>query len=307
MGSDLPNTQNPTPKITMSDTKTLADYAISYKMSVAAFNPTSTVKEVKLAAAKEFGCREEQTTGTVYLVLREFTQELTEKVRQIRNFFDVNTIKLGDIDIIPSMNFWRVSEFVTREIPVFDALAKDFVSRWEGEIKPKSIQELQRLGVILQNKNVKAWKMPTSEVAERIYFRFTKTPIGDVNTLANLQGLTDDLRSSFEEELLAQQADVAQRANEEMNNRLKKALETFSKKMKGLKEGSRVHDSILSNIGELVELIPSMVVGDDEELIEIAQQAKLLTNWDVDILKDSEPARKEAISAADDILEKLKF
>ena len=292
----------------MSNTnKTLADYAISYKMSVATFNPTATVKEVKLAAAKEFGCREDQTTGTVYLVLKEYTKELTEKVRQIRNFFDVNTIKLGDIDIIPSMNFWRVSEFVTQEIPLFDKLAEDFANRWESEIKPNSIAELKRLGVILQNKNVKAWKLTPAELSEKIYFRFTKTPIGDVNTLKNLQGLTDDLRSSFEADLLAQQADVAERANAEINSRLKKVLETFSKKMKGLKEGSRIHDSIVTNIGELVELIPSLVVGDNEEIIELAREAQLLTNWDVDILKDSEPARKEAVRAADDILEKLKF
>ena len=107
------------------------------------------------------------------------------------------------------MNFWRVSEFVRDEIPEFDKAADDFVRRWESEIKPKSIEELKRLGVVLQNKGVKAWRMPVSEVADRIYFNFTKTPIGDTRTLSNLQGNTDDLRQSFEEELLAQQEDIS--------------------------------------------------------------------------------------------------
>lgn len=288
--------------------KTLADYAISYKMSVAAFNPTATVKEVRAAAAKEFGCRESQTTGTVYLVLKEFTQPLTERVRRIRNFFDTNTIKLGDIDIIPSMNFWRVSEFVRDEIPEFDKAADDFVRRWESEIKPKSIEELKRLGVVLQNKGVKAWRMPVSEVADRIYFNFTKTPIGDTRTLSNLQGLTDDLRQSFEEELLAQQEDISLRANEELNKRLQKVLQDFVKKMKGYKgQGQRIHDSVVGNIGELVQLIPSMIVGEDDAIVELAQEAQLLTNWDVDILKESEPARKEAVNSAESILSKMRF
>lgn len=291
--------------------KTIADYAISYKMGVATFNPTATVKEVRQATAQQFGCRENQTTGTVYLVLKEYTQPLTEIVREIRKFFDFNTLKLGDIDLIPSKNFWRVSDFVRVRIPVFDAAAKDFCDHWEQEIKPNSIKAMSQLGVILTSKQTKVYQMTKDDVRERIYFRFTKTPIGSSFTLSNMEGLTEDLRASFTEELEKTHAEIQKKASEELASRFSSVLKDFSTKMKSFKEdgGSRIHPSILSNIGDLVDLLPGMLVGSDKdnELIELATEAKAVLNWDVDILRENPAARKVAAQSADSILQKMKL
>jgi hypothetical protein len=288
--------------------KTLADYAISYKMSSAPFNPMKTMKEVREATAKEFGCGEKRTTGSVYLLEEQFTEPLVEQVRRIRKFFETYTLKLGKIDLIPSHNFWRVSEFVQTTVPVFDALKADFVDRWEDEIMPQSKASLVKLGKILEDRHAKIFRMRKEEVAERIYFDFSKSPMADPSALKNLQGVSDDLRKSLQEEIIDEYKVIEQDAHTMLASRLRTVLSKFVGKMKTYKgDGNRMHGTIISNIGELVDMIPDMLVGDNPDLIAVCNEAKLLTNWDVDILKENESARVEACRSAEDILNKMKF
>jgi len=288
--------------------KSLADHAISYKMSVAPFNPTKTMKEIREATAQQFGCAPKRTTGTVYLLEDQFTEPLVEQVRRIRKFFELYTLKLGDIDIIPSMNFWRVSEFVQTTVPVFDTLKQEFVDKWESDIKPQSKASLAKLGIILEAKQTAIFKLTPEQVADRIYFKFTKTVMADPNAVRNLRGVSEDLQKSMEVDLRAQYKAVEGRAHEQLELRLREVLSKFVGKMKTYKgDGNRMHETIITNIGELVDLVPDMLVGDHPELLTVCNEAKLLTNWDVDLLKDNESARKEACQTAEGILNKMKF
>ena len=293
----------------MSD-KTIADYCVSYTMKCGAFNPTKQSKEVKQATADKFGCPANQTTGTVYLVLKEYTEPITKKVAKIRRFYDFHTLKLKTLTIIPSNNFWTVADFNQIEIPSFDELKEDFVTRWEPEIRPRSIEKLQKLGYIFDHAKVAAYQLSAEEVRdERIYFEFGATPLGSPDIYNTMTGLTDDLRIGMKSELEIEYAEVERQANEEIEARLERVLIDFTTKMNTYKEGSkqRIHESIVGNIGELVSVLPNLLVGENSKIVELCEEATMLTNWDVDLLKENESCRKEASAEAQKLIDRLRL
>jgi len=239
------------------------------------------------------------------MIDEEFTHALTSKVREIRRFFDTNTLRLSMSNIIPSGNFWRVSDYVTKEGDKFDILKDDFCARWESEIKPKSLQNLGALAYDPQIVKMAMWSYTEDQLRERIYFEFGKGTMGDPSTVANLSGLTEDLKAGIEEDMRKELAELDKEATAEVTRRLRKVLQDFVTKFKGLKENSRLHDSILTNIGDIASMIPSLIVNDDPTLIELASEASLLANWDASILKENEGARKEALTTAQSILNKM--
>lgn len=307
-----------------NNNESLANYAATYVMSVGAWNPSISSKEVKSATANHFSLSANQTTGGVYLYAKEYTDPLQVKVREIRRFFDKYTLKISSTEkvkdeetgrvveqsvkanIIPSHNFWRVSEFTQKEIPEFDALKRAWIENLEDYTR-LSIQKLGKLGEILDKKGMKAWNASKEEWAEKIYFDFGSFPMADPSSLGNLKGVTEDVRNAMIAETKEKYNLIEKAATKELNLRLAKVLDDFIKKMKSFKEGSRMHDSIIENISEMVRVLPDMVVNGDRSLVNLANEASLLTNWDVDILKENEHARTAAATTAADIRAKLVF
>jgi hypothetical protein len=309
-------------------------------MSVGAWNPSISSAEVKRASASHFDLKADQTTGGVYLMSKEHTDPLQAKIREIRRFFDRNTVKISSKEVvidpdtgkrheedvraqvIPSQNYWRVSEFTQRVIPEFDALRKEFLDNlhdkaetcpYTGNITVKkgyitrSKENLGKLGEILDAKGMKAWDASVEEWAEKIYFKFTSFPVADPTSLGNLKGMTEDMRRAMETETRAKYNLIDKAVTRELNTRFAKVLQDFIAKMKTFKEGSRMHDSIIENITDLVQILPDMVVNADPTLAKLAEEASLLGNWDTDLLKESEVARNAASDTAKSILDKLQF
>lgn len=211
--------------------KTIADYAITYSMSIAAYNPTKKVVDVQLSSASAYGCKAKTFTGTVYLIDDEFTRDLCGKVREIRRFYDDNTLKLGLTDVIPSANYWRVADFASKAIPEFDRLAKQFVDNWY-HIRDTSRNRLVNLYYVPSVTKAKTWVLSQAQVSELIYFQFKKSPMANPRDLDTIQGFTDDMRDAFRQEMMADMSILEQKANEQISQRLRKVLTDFITKFK---------------------------------------------------------------------------
>lgn len=286
----------------------VSQYLITYTMKTSSYRPTKSVKAIKAHNKDFYDLKDERrTTGTLYLLEDRFTCELAQFVRKTRDFFEDNTHRLGFTSVIPSRNYFRVYEYTQNDIPEFFKKCKDFEDNWvEGLcIRDTSYESLgDKLKKILQNEPI--WKMTPEEVALKNYFHFSKVPVGDTATIRNLRGVTEDMRKGIEADLLDQNKKIEEACIEQTVKKLRKKVGDFRQKFNGYREDyTRVSPSITKNIADFAELIPDLLVNEDTQLVELAQEAKILAAWDIDILKESELARKEAVTKAEDILSKL--
>lgn len=69
---------------------------------------------------------------------------------------------------------------------------------------------------------------------------------------------------------------------------------------------TKFHESLLTNIEELIDLVPTLNITNNKELEKIAiKMTKELTHYDVDTLRSDADVRAKVINSADDILTKL--
>ena len=282
-------------------------------MKVCVRNPTGNVKAAQRAVAEKFGNEEDKTTGGTYLLEQRYLKPLLTMEREIRDFFTANTTNLDGKLLISSNNYFRVQEFVSRAIPEFDRLKSDFLTRWETEIRPKSMEALHNQKDA-QSENLydkltpsqKKWFTRSSEDMAQYYsFTFKEDNIPS----NNLKGVSQDIINGVRARIKHEENILMSEANTQLRGRLREVVLKLKEKMvKYNQDGtSRMHESIIDNIKSLVEVLPDMIIGHDPDLVELCNETKVLCGWDVEILKGNENARKEAKQTADDILSKMSF
>ena len=304
-----PNTQHPTEDLSSAS---LGDFTISYEMSVAVRNPTGKVKAAQQAVADKFGCSIDKTTGGTYLLEQHHLKPLLDIEKDIRRFFKFHTDTLNGRSLIASGNYFRVHDYVTRAVTEFDQAKQDFLSIWETQVRPDSEKAL-RNNVDVNGESLydrltpgqrKWFSYSAGDMSQYYSFDFAENNVPS----GTLKGVSQDIINGVRARIKEEEKRTIHQLNENLKGRLREVLSALQSKMKTYESGaSRMHDSILGNISELVEVIPDMIVGSDPELVDLCADTKVLCSWDVELLKDNESARKEVGKTAGDILSKMSF
>ena len=130
-------------------------------------------------------------------------------------------------------------------------------------------------------------------------------PFPDPSNVQNLKHLNDQFKSDMQESARSYIEGATAEAQKQLRKRLGKVLKDFTSKMKSYEagpKGKKMYSSIVDNIGEVVGLIPKLMVTPDDELLNLCAEAQRVSAWDVEVLKESHDARKEASVTADSIL-----
>lgn len=303
-----PNTEEPNTPVTGS--------LLMCNMSISYPHPQVKDRGAQKVLRDTFQCDEGVDSGTVTLLKPEFSVDLKMASSANRRFFADNTLTIGKkqgvrggiMTVIPTRNFWRVMDYWHKSKTAWDFIAQDFVSRWESEIRPES-QASINLHYGNLTKSQAAWyTMSAEDVADKIYYTFSKDPLAGPGATQSMEGLTADLRSELEAELQEKYDGLADEANAVLKERLAKVVGDLKKKMSSYNpEGGRMSETIIENIKDLIEILPDMCIGDSSEIVELVDEAKLICHWDVDMLKGEEgnEARKEVAKDASKLLKKI--
>ncbi len=149
-------------------------------------------------------------------------------------------------------------------------------------------------------------KYPALEdLKRRFSFRISILPLPDADDFRvklseeEEQRVREDMRQSFAETIQASSRDAWQR--------LDKILGHFAKQLAAYGPGVRLHDTVLTNLVDLVDILPGLNVTADPALdAVIAETREKLCGLSIEKLKDYAPARAEAASTAQAILDKMK-
>ena len=280
---------------------TLETTALTVNLSLGEHNPCMKNKAVQQATANTFQADVNQIGGVIYLIKQDYTRDIKKKIRSIRDFFDLRTFKVGGTRFISSAAFWPLTEYMRETTPEFEALRDEFIAKWRSEIVPQSIAALGNVPF-----DQKHFNLTEDQLRAKIRFDFSKDLISGPNAIHQLEGLHDDIRAQMVEEMQEKHAAIEEATKEQARERVAKVLAAFEKKMRTFdQDKSRIHDSLLGNISEMVEIIPTIVIGEDDELLDALPDVQALTAWDKDVLKDNPDARRQAQTKAKEILTRL--
>ena len=323
MSTDVLTNQNPTPNTKESNASC---NLIMCNMSISFPNPRVECKRAEGVVKSTYEAKDKKIAVNVYLIREDYTAEIRSLASSIRTFFAENTISLGKskmrggtCKVIPASNFFRVQKFWNESRMEFDALAADFISRWESEIRPESEKALMKLAPTLSAAQSKWFTLSNDELATKFCYSFEKDPMAAPKAAMTMKGLTDQMKASLREELEEKQGLMAAEAHRELKDRLLDVVTKLRNKMNNYDPTSKgkMYDSIITNISKLVEpeggnrsLIEDLCVGEGEELdeiLELADDARSLCLYDVEMLKGEEgqSMREEVAKGANELINKI--
>ena len=323
MSTDVLTNQNPTPNTKESNASC---NLIMCNMSISFPNPPAKCRQAEKVVKDTYDATNKQITVSVNLILEEYTAEIKRLASSIRTFFAENTISLGKnkkrggtCKVIPASNFFRVQKFWNESRMEFDALAADFISRWESEIRPKSEEALKKLAPTLSAHQQEWFSLSSEDIKDKFCYSFEKDPMAAPQAAMTMKGLTDQMKASLREELENKQNLMAAEAHKELKDRLLDVVTKLRNKMNDYDPTSKgkMYDSIITNVSKLVEpeggnrsLIEDLCVGEGEELdeiLELADDARSLCLYDVEMLKGEEgqSMREEVAKGANELINKI--
>jgi len=284
--------------------------AIALNVSFHRYAPTMQAKEVGKIIGQAQGIDSRVTKGVYDLIPKEYTEPLRKAESEARKIFDQDSprclvIRIGPHTVLPTAVMFKFQEEWQKISSEWSAFKQDFVNRYEGEILPCSQDRFRSIstGSLVVPKN--RWLDTKEKVAHRIRVDYHQYPFPDPANVQNLKHLNDQFKSTMQESAREYIEGATVEAQGQLRKRLGKVLKNFTSKMKSYEEGpvgKKMYSSIVDNIGEVVGLIPKMMVAPDEELLELCAEAERVSAWDVEVLKESPEARKEAALTANSIL-----
>lgn len=274
--------------------------AITLQVSWHRYAPTIQSQALRDAGAAALNIANAQARGTLSLIRQEFTKPLQDVERKGRTVLERNTLVVGPLRVLPTANFIHFQQEWTAHLSEWDAARRDFIDRYEGEILPKSQSDFN--GYLHHSKWIHPYKL-----ADRIRIDRDQFPFGSATSVANLSHLDEQTKVAMEADVARSVKAATIEAQSQVRDRLRKVLQDFVAKMEqyGDGVGKKLYPTIVSNIQGVVDIIPRLLVGEDQEILELCHQAQAVSAWDVEILKDSEAARDGAKENAESILKAM--
>ena len=136
------------------------------------------------------------------------------------------------------------------------------------------------------------------EVRHRFRFDVTFMPMPDHNNL--IEAVRDEMAEVYERRMSAASSDLRQRLTDKLHHLASRCAEV------GGADSKRFYESNVTNVVELCELLPDMLVQDDPQLLEAIDAARaMLRGIDADAIKSSPAIAHDVRRQAESILTSL--
>ncbi len=214
-----------------------------------------------------------------------------KKGRELRSFYYENTLPWSKDGhrILPAANYGPFSDGVRKRRSEYMLLAEQFLREYP------ILKEDAR---ILLNGMYRETDYPSVDEMRTkfsVELEVLPLPSGDDFRINIADAELERLRAEVDERLRREFAE----ANRDLWNRLFEAVSNMALRL-GNREG-RVHDSLVENIRELLELLPRLNVTGDERLSEMLAQCEPLVAHDPDTLRANTSVRSAVASRAAEI------
>jgi len=231
-----------------------------------------------------------------WLVDRSLLEPVNKAATAIRQFHYAKTLPWSDkgARLLPSRLFMEYRDGLAKLRNAFEDAANDFRMHY-----PQAVQQAQsRLGTMFcQDDYPDAW-----EIRNAFDIKTDYTPIPSANDFRlQIAGEEqDEIKASVERAVQERQA----KALENCYARLRLLLERIKEQC--AKDTPRIHDSLMGNLREFLDVLSAFNITNDPTLIELENAIRGTVLQNVDVLRSSSHARKDTAAATDAILKRMK-
>lgn len=276
---------------------------ILVKVSFGKFAPK--VKNTK--ATKEYAnnhqCDESMHDATTRLIPKQYVDPIQRFESSVRNNF-INNLTLpwerGGTCLVPAKVIDKFMSGIGNLRQEYDTLVAEFLDRYEDIVADAKIR---------LNGDFDASRYPSrQDVSACFRMEVSYSPLPDAGDYRI------DVSKEIMEEVRAETNRAAEAryeaARQDLRQRLIDKVEHLADRCKAINESdkTRWYESNLTNITDLIDLIPDMLIGDDEDLIKAVADAKaMLDGIDSDLIKGNESVRDDIRKKAAAIVSSLQF
>lgn len=206
--------------------------------------------------------------------------------------------------ILPSNGFMRYRDELVAYKRRFEAAVEEFLAHYEGHVQDAR----NRLGSLFRASDYPA----RHEVERRFEFSVSYVPVPDADDFR--VHLSDADRAVMREQLESQAKDAVARSVRHVAERIRAAVGHMAERLRayqpGTNDGERTkgvfRDTLVENIRELVDILPSLNLTNDAAIADIISSMKeQLTQYSAEQLRKDESARNQVAASAEDILRRM--
>lgn len=276
----------------------LADFAVLMKMApTSVYSPASKLEDMATEYAANHNIDPKQLRGAKKLLPDNIFAPLKEVMKQINEYIAACTSPWRD-------GGWRIAKS-DRLVEIEDTLSQltaRFHSIRDGIIRDwYYVEQDMRLKL---NGAFDSSKFPTADkVKEHLTLTLSWEPVP----------VTSDWRTNVPLKIIQraeqERTDLLKEQHAHVRERVVDALRNIRSKCTDWEDGkSRIHQATLDAVSTLVDIIPGIMLVEDDGLLRICKEAsEAMRGIDRDIIRDSKPARDDVAEKAAALLAQLGF
>ena len=276
---------------------------ILVKVSFGKFAPKVKNKKATREYASNHQCDESMHDATTRLIPKEYTDRIQKFESSVRNNF-VNNLTLpwerGGVNLIPTKMIDRFMSGIGSLRQNYDELVAEFLDRYEDIVADAKVR---------LNGDFDAARYPSrQDVSACFRMEVNYSPLPDAGHY--LIDASKEIMDELVSDTIRSNEARYEAARQDLRQRLIDKVEHLADRCKAINESDKAkwYESNLTNITDLIDLIPDMLIGDDDDLIKAVADAKAMLNGiDSDLIKGNESVRDDIRKKAAAIVSSLQF
>lgn len=282
----------------------LADRAVLVNLSISQWSAAKSDKKVNREVAQQHGSDESMGNYRKSLIARDAIKKYTELASAIRQEHYKLTLPWRDSGdrILSSAGYFQYAEKMRKFELDLAAAWQEFIANY-----PQYIADArQRLNGLF---NEEDYPNP-SKIHRKFSFKLDVLPLPEASDFrvnlgdAEVQRLRNQIQADSDSQLQRAMQDVWIRMRDVVS-KMADRLKLYSVNRDG-SVSNPFRDSLVTNISDLLDLIPVLNLTGDQNVSEFAAAMRDdLTRYSPDQLRNAEYARKDTAARADEILAKM--
>lgn len=262
------------------------------RASFTKFNPVRRNANMKREYANNHNTDADMHSATTRMVHKRFVDPIQKVETEIRQLVEKHTLPWEDRGnrLLPAEQVPVVQEALVPLRKKWDIAVEEFIVEWDKIVDDARVR---------LNGDFRPDLYPSAEsVRDKFNMNLVFMPMPDNSRLVD--SIRGEMEEVFEQRLDEASADLRMRLIEKLTH--------LSEKCKAMAKDdkTRFFKSSLTHVVELCEMIPDMLVREDEELREAAAEAsKLLDGVDPDLLRSSETTASDISKRAKELANSL--
>lgn len=270
--------------------------ALLVSLSISQWPGTKKDQKAARDAETSNGAEEGTIKGIKYLIPRTAIKAVQQKATEIRSYHDKVTLPWRKgIDLLPTSLYLEYTQEIQRLTNQFQDAAEKYIFTQYAGYLAHAPQRLQSLYNPMDYPDLE-------DLKKRYSVRIEIEPIPDRPDPRLEVPDLDELTKAIEEAT----QNRFEEAQKELYNRLETALAHCADTLRD-PEKNRFHETLITNIQDLVNIIPHHNITQDQRLNQIALEiTQKITPYTAESLKGDSLYRRQVRSDADAILEAMK-